>query len=66
MDAAKMLARYRELQQYVGWTAADAARVQALAPLLQPCLSDLIDDFYDEINNKGTASRNIVNSCGPS
>jgi hypothetical protein len=24
------------------------------------------DDFYEEINNKGTASRNIVNACGPS
>ena len=24
------------------------------------------DDFYEEINDKGAASRNIVNACGPS
>ena len=38
--------RYLELQRFVGWTAEDAARVHALAPLLEPYLPKLVDEFY--------------------
>ena len=37
--------RYRILQAYVGWTDRDTARISALAPLVEPFLGDLIDDF---------------------
>lgn len=41
--------RYRELQAYVGWTAHDAQRVRAIAPLIEPHFPALVDDFYAEI-----------------
>lgn len=49
MDSGAVSLRYRELQDYVGWTEADAALVHDLGPLLSPRFSALIDDFYDEI-----------------
>lgn len=49
MDATSRDQRYRELQEYIGWTAEDAQRVQSVAALLAPHLSVLIDDFYAEI-----------------
>src|SRR5436190_20194280 len=45
----RVYARYQELQRYVGWTDEDARLVTALAPLVEPHLNALIDDFYDEI-----------------
>ena len=45
MDAEKLFHRYQELQQYVGWTAEDAKRVEAVAGLLEPRLRALVDDF---------------------
>src|SRR5215471_8215574 len=41
--------RYRELQDYVGWTDEDALRVVSVATLVGPFLPALIVDFYDEI-----------------
>ena len=41
--------RYRELQSYVGWGDDDVRRIVAAAPLLEPHLPALIDDFYAEI-----------------
>ena len=38
MDADRLFDRYRELQSYVGWTDADAERIVAAAPLLEPYL----------------------------
>lgn len=49
LDPDDIYRRYRELQQYVGWTAEDAARVQSLAAALEPRLTALVDDFYQEI-----------------
>lgn len=40
---------YRELQSYVGWSEEDARRVRAVAPVVEPHLDRLIDDFYAEI-----------------
>jgi signal transduction histidine kinase len=60
MDAAALMRRYEELQQYVGWTAEDAGRVQAIGPLLAPALPALIDDFYDEIARHPDASKVIT------
>jgi signal transduction histidine kinase len=60
MDADKLYHRYQELQQYVGWTAEDARRVQAMAALLEPCLASLIDDFYTEIERHPDAKKVIT------
>jgi hypothetical protein len=39
MDADTLYARYQELQSYVGWSADDAQRVQAVASILDPLSS---------------------------
>lgn len=44
-----VLARYRELQRYVGWTDDDAGRVASVAGLIEPHLVALVEDFYEEI-----------------
>lgn len=49
MDQGRLYERYRELQSYIEWTEDDARRVAAAAPLLDPYLPALIDDFYEEI-----------------
>ena len=60
MDAEKLFLRYQELQQYVGWTAEDARRVQSVASLLEPCLPAMIDDFYAEIERHPEARKVIT------
>jgi signal transduction histidine kinase len=60
MDADRLYDRYRELQSYVGWTDADAERIVAAAPLLEPYLLNLIDDFYDEIERHPGARKVIT------
>jgi signal transduction histidine kinase len=60
MDADQFYNRYRELQSYVGWTDVDAERVVAAAPLLEPYLLPLIDDFYDEIERHPNARKVIT------
>jgi signal transduction histidine kinase len=52
--------RYQELQAYVGWSDADAGRVQAVAALLDSALPPLIDDFYAEIERHPPARRVIT------
>ena len=56
--------RYQDLQRYVGWTEADAARVQQLAPLLDPYLPALVDDFYEEIDRHPSA-RGVITGGHP-
>jgi two-component system, NtrC family, sensor kinase len=60
MDSGKLFDRYRELQSYVGWTGPDADRVAAAAPLLEPYLVALIDDFYEEIERHAGARQVIT------
>jgi signal transduction histidine kinase len=60
MDADPLYNRYRELQSYVGWTDADVKRIVAAAPLLEPYLQPLIDDFYDEIERHRDARQVIT------
>ncbi|HZZ82599.1 MAG TPA: protoglobin domain-containing protein, partial [Gemmataceae bacterium] len=60
MDADKLFQRYQELQAYVSWTPDDAKRVQAVAPLLEPFLPALIDDFYAEIERHPDAMKVIT------
>lgn len=52
--------RYQELQRYVGWTEADAARVQQAGEVLGSEHTALIDDFYDEIRQHPAALQVIT------
>jgi signal transduction histidine kinase len=57
MNPEQLYDRYRELQQYVGWTEDDAGRVHSVAPLLEPFLAPLIEDFYEEIDRHPNAKK---------
>lgn len=52
--------RYQDLQDYVGWTSEDAARICALAPLVEPSFVALIEDFYQEIDRHPDARKVIT------
>jgi signal transduction histidine kinase len=60
MQPDAIFPRYQELQRYVGWTEDDARRVHSVGQLLEPCLSGLIDDFYDEIQRHPNARKVIT------
>jgi signal transduction histidine kinase len=60
MSPDDLFGRYRELQEYVGWTDEDARRVTAAAPLLEAALGPLIDDFYAEIERHPGAVKVIT------
>jgi two-component system, NtrC family, sensor kinase len=60
MSLDHLFERYQELQSYVGWTEGDAQRVQAIAPLLEPSLPALIQDFYAEIEKHPDARKVIT------
>jgi signal transduction histidine kinase len=59
-EADRLFERYRELQSYVGWADDDAGRIVAAAPLLEPYLGELIDDFYDEIQRHPNAVKVVT------
>lgn len=59
MRSLEAYRRYQDLQAYVGWTAADAERVHALAPLVEPSFDSLVDDFYREID-RHPAARKVI------
>lgn len=60
LDPNVLFRRYQELQTYVGWTDADALRVQAAGSLLEPEFVGLIDDFYAEIERHPDARKVIT------
>jgi two-component system, NtrC family, sensor kinase len=60
MTPDDLFRRYQELQQYVGWTEADARRVQSVAGLLEVHLAPLIEDFYAEIERHSEARKVIT------
>ncbi len=49
MDPNTFFRRYQDLQQYVNWSDADAERVRAAGPLLEPFFVALTHDFYAEV-----------------
>jgi two-component system, NtrC family, sensor kinase len=59
MNPDELFQRYQELQQYVGWTEADALRVRSVAARLESHLVPLIDDFYTEIE-RHPAARKVI------
>ncbi len=60
MNTEDIFRRYQELQQYVGWVDDDARRVQAVAHVVEPHLTPLIDDFYAEIDRHPEARKVIT------
>ncbi len=60
MEQERLYERYRELQQYVGWSDEDAVRVVSAWPVIEPHLGELIDDFYDEIDRHPNARKVIT------
>lgn len=60
MQPEQPFERFRELQSYVGWTDSDAQCILAAAPLLEPHLGGLIDDFYAEIERHPGARKVIT------
>src|SRR5262245_31984446 len=64
MNSDELYRRYQELQEYVGWTDEDAARVRSLASVLEPHLPSLIDDFYEEIQ-RHPAARKVITGGQP-
>jgi signal transduction histidine kinase len=60
METNRRFSRYREFQSYVGWTEADAERLVAAAPLIEPQLVALVDDFYAEIDRHDDARKVIT------
>jgi len=63
MDNEQLLSRYRELQEYVGWTDDDAARVRKAGPLVESQLPRLVDDFYAEIERHPNAKKVFVDEA---
>lgn len=60
MSQENIQQRFCELQAYVGWTDQDAARVVSAAPVLEPYLSAIVDDFYEEIERHPAAQQVIT------
>jgi signal transduction histidine kinase len=57
MDDEQILARYHDLQRYIGWTEADLDNVHEIAPLVKPHVPRLVDSFYDEIERHEATRR---------
>jgi signal transduction histidine kinase len=60
MDQDRLYQRYRELQQYVGWSDDDERRLTAMHPVLEPHFRPVIDDFYAEIERHPDTQRVIT------
>ena len=60
MEQQLLFERYQDLQKYVGWTEADAHRIQAVAGTIESHIPELIDDFYAEIKRHPAASKVIT------
>lgn len=64
MNSDDLFRRYQELQQYVGWSEADALRVQSVATLLEAHLVPIIEDFYAEIE-RHPETRKVITGGTP-
>ncbi len=59
MNPGTLFDRYLELQAYVGWEPSDADRLAAAAPLVEPYIAGLVDDFYAEVE-KHAGTRKVI------
>ncbi|MBS0206697.1 MAG: hypothetical protein JSS49_27790 [Planctomycetes bacterium] len=60
MSSDELLARFQSMQVYIDWTEDDARRLRSLRGVAERILSELVDDFYGEIQNHPEALRVIV------
>jgi PAS domain S-box-containing protein len=60
MQKSPFFDRYQQLQGYVRWSPQDQACVPKIAEIVQPHFGDLIDDFYQVIQNHPDAARVIT------
>lgn len=60
MNQSKLFELYRELRAYVGWDDADADRLAAIKPFLEPAFHGIIEDFYEEVARHPDAARVIT------
>jgi signal transduction histidine kinase len=63
MNNEELLCRYRELQDYVGWSDEDAVRVRRVKPLIESRVPALVDDFYAEIKRHPNASKVFIDDA---
>ena len=56
----RLLERFQELQSFVGWGPEDDLRLAAVAPLFEPQIAALVEDFYAEIERHPDARRVIT------
>lgn len=54
-----LYARYRKLQDYVGFTDDDANRIAGIAGLIEPFLPGIVDQFYAEVV-RHAATREVI------
>ncbi len=50
MDQEQIVARFHDLQRYIGWTETDLENVHEIAPLVKPHVPRIVEDFYEEIH----------------
>lgn len=60
MPRSRIHARYRDLQRYVGFNEADAARIQAVGKTLKQHVPALVADFYAELQRHPDAVKVIT------
>jgi signal transduction histidine kinase len=60
MESSLLFERYLEMQRYVGWSDEDRACVLRLAPVVEPHLRALVEDFYEEIDRHPSAKKVIT------
>lgn len=60
MNFSQLLARFQDLQRYVGWTDADAERIRVLRDLVETRIDEVVDDFYAAIERHSSARRVIA------
>jgi signal transduction histidine kinase len=52
MGADSPVDRFHQLQQYIGWTAADAELIRSIAKEIEPAFDPIITDFYVQIDRR--------------
>jgi signal transduction histidine kinase len=60
MDHDSLIARFREMQDYLGWTEEDARAIQSIAADLEWDFAAIVADFYAEIDRHPDARKVIT------
>ena len=63
MESNRLYQQYEEIKEYIGWTETDTTRIQEMGPWVKPSFSEIVADFYQQIQKTPEAARVI--SEGP-